>query len=62
MSDYVNLLGAEDVARAGRSIQSAAEEMRRAASSIDETMSRSRQFMDDWLERLRGIIEGSVIE
>ncbi len=37
MSEYITLLGAEDVAKAGRNMQSAAETMSRAASQIEES-------------------------
>ncbi len=38
MSEYITLLGAEDVQRAGHTIAGAAERMNQAASSIDHTM------------------------
>ena len=38
MADYITLLGAEDVQRAGRTISSAADTMSQAASSIDHTL------------------------
>lgn len=37
MTEYIHLVGAEDVARAGRNMQSAAETMSRAASQIEES-------------------------
>lgn len=57
MSDYITLLGAEQVQHAARSIQAAAEEMARAASYSDETARQQRQFMDDWLQRFEQAIE-----
>lgn len=51
MSEYIHLIGAEDVQRAGRSIASAAETMNWAAGYLDETLQRHQRFMDDWLER-----------
>lgn len=37
MSEYITLLGAEDVARAGHNMKAAAETMSRAASQIEES-------------------------
>lgn len=51
MAEYVTLLGSEQVARAGSSMQSAAEQMSRAASEISEALQRHERFMDDWLAR-----------
>jgi hypothetical protein len=53
--DNVYLNGSEDVARAGRSMQSAAADMLRAASSIEDTTNRQIRFMDDWLSRLGNV-------
>jgi len=42
MSEYITLLGAEDVQRAGNTIRAAAESMAQAAATIDES---NRQFL-----------------
>ena len=52
MTEYVHLIGAEDVLKAGASMREAAQEMQRAASSIEDTMFRHRQFLEDWAARL----------
>lgn len=51
MADYVTLMGAEDVARAGSAMRQAADDMNRAALSFDESLRRHQEFMDDWLFR-----------
>jgi hypothetical protein len=51
MSEYMTLMGAEQVQSAGRSMQSAAEQMTRSASVIDEALARHQRFLDDWLVR-----------
>lgn len=51
MNEYITLVGAEDVQRAGAALRSAAETMQRAASSIEDSLHRHRLFLDDWLER-----------
>lgn len=61
MSEYVHLVGAEDVANAGRNISSAAADMNRAASYIDETLQRHERFLDDWLDRLGETLKEIVI-
>lgn len=61
MTEFVHLIGAEDVRSAGSAMRVAAEEMNRAAASIDESLRIHRLFLDDWLFRLQDIIkkEGS---
>lgn len=49
--EYINLLGAEDVQKAGRNMISAAQAMNQSLSYLDEILHRNQIFMDDWLER-----------
>ena len=55
MAEYITLLGAEDVRSAGSSMKSAAETMRQAAGSMEDSLQRHRQFMEDWINRLETI-------
>lgn len=57
MSNYVTLMGAEDVRRAGHEMASAAQTMVGAASNIDSVLWRHQQFLEDWLIRLEQIME-----
>ncbi len=57
MGDFIHLSGAEDVQNAGRRIASAATDMRRAASEIENSLSRQQQFMDDWLVRFEEVLK-----
>ena len=57
MSEYVHLIGAEDVMRAGHTIAAAAEEMKRAADNIQDTMFRHHQFLEDWALRFQDRLE-----
>lgn len=57
MADYVTLLGAEQVERAGYKMAEAADQMMRAAGYMDEAMQRHQRFMDDWLIRFEQAIE-----
>jgi hypothetical protein len=57
MSEYINLIGAEDVRCAGRSISSAAADMQRAANQITEALVLHQRFMDIWLCQFRQAIE-----
>lgn len=57
MSEFIHLLGADDVSRAGSRIQNAANDMIRAASSIDDSLHRQRIFIDDWLMRLETLFQ-----
>jgi hypothetical protein len=56
MSEYVTLMGSEDVSRAGYAMKSAAEEMKHAASSFDQSCREQRQFMEDWLTRFEQVM------
>lgn len=57
MSDrYVTLMGAEQVQTAGHAMSRAAEQMSRAAGSIDDSLLRHQRFLDDWLQRLEQIM------
>ena len=51
MSQYVTLIGAEDVSRAASTMRSAADEMSRAASTMDQAFQSHQQFLNDWLLR-----------
>ena len=61
MSDYITLLGAEDVRAAGRLMSSAAESMRSAADTISYALSQHQRFMDDWLSRLEAVLERKTV-
>ena len=54
--EYIHLLGSEEVSRAASNIRSAAEQMSRAAATMDDTLYRHRQFMDDWLQRFESAL------
>lgn len=51
----VYLIGSDDVRSAGSRIASAAEQMQRAASQIDDALARHQQRMDEWLDRFERI-------
>jgi hypothetical protein len=51
MSEYVTLLGAEDVRAAANTIRSAAQTIQQAASSMEAALDRQRIFLDEWLYR-----------
>lgn len=56
--DFIHLTGADEVQRAGSVIQRAAIDMQTAANSIQESLTSHSQFMDDWLYRLRELLDG----
>lgn len=60
MADYITLMGAEQVQSAASRISSAASEMIRAASAIEDSFQRHQRFMDDWLQRLESLMEVKV--
>ena len=57
MGNYITLIGAEDVVRAGNNMNAAADNMARAASSIEESLSSHHQWADEWLTRLEQIMK-----
>jgi len=56
MPEHVHLIGAEEVSRAGSQISSAAGDMQRAASSLDQSLFNLRQYLDDWLNRFECVL------
>lgn len=59
MSEYITLLGSEQVQRAAHSMQNAAGEMQQAVSNFEDCLHRHRLFMDDWLERLGEVMKAA---
>ena len=59
MSDYITLLGAENVASAGHRMAGAAQDMERAATSISETFNRFTRVMDDYVGRIERAIDAA---
>jgi hypothetical protein len=57
MPNYVHLIGAEEVRKAGAEISSAAQQMASAAAHIDQALHMHRQFMVEWIERLEAVAE-----
>lgn len=57
MSDYVTLLGAEQVQSAGNSMRTAADEMKRAASEMSYAFENHQRFLSQWLIDLQITME-----
>lgn len=55
MAEYMTLLGAEDVRQAASTMRSAADDMQRAAMSIDESMQRALRQFEDCVLRLEAL-------
>ena len=53
MSEYITLLGAEGVQKAGYNMQSAASEMLRAAAQITEALRLHERFMQEYLQEFQ---------
>lgn len=60
MTEYVHLIGAEEVGRAAGSMRVASDEMQRAASNIEDALRRHQIFLDDWLARLDATLQYRV--
>ena len=57
MADYMTLLGAEQVGRAGHEISAAAGRIEAAARSFDGTVDRLQRLLDDHADRVRTALE-----
>jgi hypothetical protein len=57
MTEYVHLVGTEDVQRAASNMQHSAEEFNRAAGYIDESLSRFLERFEELVIRLENIGE-----
>ena len=55
--EIIHLMGAEDVRSAGVTIRNAAETMRQAAASLEDSLSRHRTFLNEWLSTLETILD-----
>jgi len=56
MSNYITLLGAEDVSKAGFNILSAADNINRAVGNFDEPLRAHQRFMEEWLQTFERIL------
>ncbi len=56
MSEYITLLGAEDISRASSRMVFATEEFGRHIGNMELALHRHEQFMDDWLLRLEHVL------
>lgn len=56
-SEYVTLMGAEDVLRAGKQISSAADDISRAIGSLDDYLFRLQRLLETHEENMRQILE-----
>ena len=57
MSEYMYLVGAEDVRAAANTMAQAAGDMQRAANSINETMESQRRYLDEWIGRFESAVQ-----
>ena len=60
MTEFIHLIGTEDVRAAGSSMRAAAETMQRAAASIEDSLARHRAFLDEKLSILEQILAEGV--
>lgn len=55
--ESIYLSGSEDVQRAGRAISNAADTIRSASSQMDESLTRHRAAMDEFVTRFEQAVE-----
>lgn len=51
------LIGSEDVRAGGNAARQAGHEMSAAATQMEDSLLRHRQFLDDWLQRFSDRLE-----
>lgn len=57
MSEYVQLIGTEQVQNAANTMRNAADQMQRAASEIQYSFEAHHRFLENWLQEFRSAIE-----
>ena len=57
MSEFITLLGAEDVRSAGFSMKTSASTIQSAASQVEDSLHRHRMFLSDWLYRFEEAVK-----
>lgn len=55
-ADYITLLGAEQVQSAAGAMRNAADEMQRAANTMDCALASQRTFLEEWLNRFEQVL------
>lgn len=55
-TDYVTLLGAEDVRGAARTMREAAELVASSSNNFDYSLNLFKEWADDWLSRFQAIV------
>jgi len=58
--DYMTLMGSEDVRAAGNAMRQAGHDMQGAASQIEDSLRRHRDFLDDWLSRFEAALSADL--
>ena len=61
MTEFVHLIGSEDIKKAGSSMCNSALEMNKAAASLEDSLHRHRLFLDNWLFRLEEILRSNQL-
>ena len=57
MSEYMHLVGAEQVSSAAYTMREAASNMQRAADSMGYNLEQHQRFLDDWLGRFEAAVD-----
>lgn len=60
MSEFVYLVGAEEVTRAGHAMEQAAREMNGAATCIADALARHERFLDEWLDHMESVLKAGT--
>jgi len=55
--DSIHLQGSEEVRRAASAMNEAAQKMQQAAGSMEYALLQNQRFLDDWLNRLQSVLE-----
>ena len=58
MSNYITLLGADEIRSAGGQIEEAASNMIRAANILDQAIDNQREMLNNFLSCLKALLNG----
>jgi hypothetical protein len=59
MTDYIRLVGTEEVRHAANTMSEAADTIRRAVGDLDDALRQHRQFMTEWLAQFEAALQAS---
>ena len=60
MTEFIHLIGSEQVSTAGHNMMRAAEVMSNVSSNMQLVFEEHQRFLDDWLRRYEEVVERQI--